>query len=1839
MLGMVRAAGLFLTLISGFGIAGLGGFAGTAAAQDVSRRVISTPNADYPGHDYRTVRGVDAALCEATCLGENLCRAFTYNQSARWCFLKSDFGPLAVAENAVAGRVVETAVLTATAESARLSELQQLMISSSLIDDARRFANTLGNVYFPGSEGYAALREQGFSARRLGDENAAANALGRALALATDDPLAWIEYALATLERTSNDYNVQQDIRQQAASAAINAYLRSTDEATRADALAAIGASMEMRSAWRQSIRSYRASLVLAESRGVRATLDRVVAEHGFRILNYEVDADAASPRICVIFSDQIPSTQPGLADFVTVTGGEGLSIEPEPNQICIDGVQHGGNYHIRVREGFPSWDEEKLLRTAELDVFVRDRAPWVGFAGNAYVVPAGRGASIPMVSINTPAAEATIYRIGDRALYETVRNGSYLRDLQVSDAEEIAYTTGEQVWEGTVSIASELNQQVTTAIPIEEALTELRPGIYVITARVPDTETEYWDSEATQWFIVSDLGLASMVGNDGVHAFVRSLGSAEAVAGVTVRLVAVNNEVLGEVTTDAAGYAHFGAGLARGTGGNAPQMVVAETPNDYAFLDLNRSGFDLTDRGVEGRPSPGPLDVYATTERGIYRPGETVFMTALVRDSLANAVPNLPITIVVERPDGVEAARATVNDQGLGGYLYTIILRDDAMRGSWRMSLFSDPDDSALTGVNFLVEDFEPERLAFEVSTDANAFAVDAPTLVDIEARYLYGATAPFLAVEGEIAVTPVSTLAAFAGYTFGRLDESMETIRQPIDAYAETDEQGLAQLEVSLPELPASTRLFTAQAIFSITDTNGRAVTRGLSLPVTAAGPRIGIRELFDDGAAPEGGAAQFDLIAVSPAGERIAMPGVAWSLLKVETQYQWYSTNGRWNWESVETTRRVADGTVDIGADVPAQVSAGVEWGEYRLEVTSSGDDATSSSTSFYAGWYVADVGTNTPDVLEVALDKQSYRIGETVQLRLNPRFAGTALVTVVDDRLISMHTVAVPEGGATTELQVTTDWGPGAYVVATLYRPMDIEAKRMPARALGLSWAEVEPGDRDLNVVLDLPSEQRPRGPLTIPVSISNLAPGTEAYIAVAAVDLGILNLTNYDPPAPEKWYFGQRQLGMDIRDLYGALIDRMQGTPGALRTGGDGESRSLGATPPTQKLLAYHSGIVRVDFEGKATVTFQVPDFNGTVRVMVQAWSAAGVGSAVKDLFVRDPVVVATSVPRFLHAGDTSRLLVEFTNVSGAPGDYRLEVDADAGIGLRAEDGNHTIALAAEQRATIALPITGDAVGDHEVRLVLVTPGGERLLKDFQLGVRPAGLPTPRRDVIAMSPNGTLTLDASLVSEFVPGTASVTLAAGAAARLDIPEILYALDRYPYGCAEQLTSRALPLLYLDEVAAAVGMGRDEAITARIQNAIAGVLSKQASNGGFGLWGPYDDGDFWLNAYVTDFLTRASALGYDVPALAQKLALDSLSNRLAYASDFSNGGEDIAYALYVLARNGRAAIGDLRYYAEEKINAFATPLAKAQVGAALALYGDRIRSARAFEAAVVALNNTSADYRRGWRSDYGSPLRDEAAVLTLVAESGEPGVNLRDLANRVAASREARRYTSTQEDAWTLLAAAALLKDLDQSALTVAGEPIEGSVFRSYDEAELAAAPITVVNVGLAPVDAVVTAVGVPRELQPESGDGFKIERTYYTPDGTLADVATVGQNDRFVVTLTVTATDARYGRLLVVDPLPAGFEIENPNLSVTGEVSRYPWLTAEQYIEHSESRTDRFVAALTRSESDGLQFVVAYVVRAVSPGVFVHAGAVVEDMYRPERRANSAPGQVEVVGATQ
>ncbi|OIQ31511.1 MAG: PAN domain-containing protein [Alphaproteobacteria bacterium MedPE-SWcel] len=1766
--------------------------------------------------------------CQRACRSQVACVGLVYNVKSNACFPKSELRDPSPFAGALTLRKLQPDPRLALRAIERKARLEGLTASD--IDAARNLAADIGTRYRLSGRSLDVLIDE---ARKLfAGDNAtmAARWMGEAVALSDAADL-WVEYArFIAAVPASSDSETRRNFAEGLA-ASLNGYLRADAPGLQVTALAEAAQLLEKLNRGRDMISLLRVAEEIAPRHDTSVMLDAAIAKYGFRVSDTRVEADGAEPRLCIEFSEELARTDVTYGDYLK-SDVTGLATEANGRELCLSGLDHGQHLRLTLRRGLPAESGETLIKDVSLSQYIRDRSPSVRFPGRAYVLARSAITALPVETVNTDALDLKLFRISDRNLLRSMQEDYFARPLSYWQSESFDETMAEDLWSGTADVVQDLNRDVTTRLPLDDVLRDQPVGIYALSAAIPGADP-YDDPAAMQWFILTDLGVSSMAGADGLHVQVMGLSDAKPRAGITVELISEANAVISRSVTDATGYAHFAPGLTRGRGSAVPAMlVVRAAEEDFAFLSLRDAGFDLSDRGVEGRVAPGPVDVFLTTDRGAYRAGETIHATALARDTRAQAITELPLIAILKRPDGVEYSRHVSDGGQAGGHVFALPVGDSAPRGSWAVEIYADPTADPLSRETVLVEDFLPERIDFEQAIrDPARLRPGGQILVDIEARFLFGAPGAGLAIEGDVSVQPVRRLADWPGYRFGRYDA--EVIRQTRYFSAEdTDAKGQALAVGDLPDIETEGLPLEARLRTRLSDGSARPVERELTAPLRPATPVIGIKPRFADDVVAEGTEAGFDLIALDADLSPTPMQ-VQWVLNRVETRYQWYQLYGNWEWEPITRRERIASGQALLGQD-PLSVAAPVEWGRYELVVERLDGDYVTAAQDFYAGWYMPASDAATPDRLELSLDADAYGPGDTARLRIVAQAPGTALISVIGSRLIDRQAVEVTAGENVIPLAVSSDWGSGAYVTASVLQPAVDRAvdreERTPVRALGIAHATVVQPGQELTVAIDVPEVARPRQTIDAAVQVNGALPGDEIWLTLAAVDVGILNLTGFTSPDPVGYFHGQRRLGMEVRDLYGRLIDPGNGALGRVRSGGDaGLGAQFQSPPPTQDLMAVFRGPVRLDAEGHAVVPVAVPDFNGTVRLMAVAWSDRSIGQAEADMIIRDPVVVTASLPRFLAPGDRSRIRLEITHADGPAGEVELLAEV-VGAGLDLGELPAFVTLAEQGRVMLDLPVSATALGDPEVRLTVTPPGGKALHQILRLPVRANDPEVSETRRFSLAGGDSFHFGADVFDGLRSGSARAVMSAGPLAQFDVPGLLSQLDGYPYGCTEQVTSKAMPLLYLSSVAEAAGLGGGPRVDARIDDAIRKVLTRQAANGAFGLWRA-ESGDLWLDAYVSDFLSRARTQGYGVPDQAFARAMDNLRNRLNYAPDFDNGGEDIAYALLVLAREGAAAMGDLRYYADVKADAFSTPMAAAQLGAALAAYGDQRRADGMFghAARMIAAQESGpgqAHETALLRVDYGTQLRDSAAVLALATEAGSLAVDRDALVARLSAT-DGRR--STQEAAWSLMAAQALVSHPEESGLLVNGQPVTGAFVEVMEGANARELSISA-RAGRG-TEITLTRIGVPVVAPVARGYGFSLTRDYYTPEGEPVDLASVRVGTRLVAVLRVRPVEDIGARLMVNDPLPAGLEIDNPSLLRSGDLRDLDWLSLWE-ADHVEFRSDRFLAAVTSTGDETITL--AYMVRAVSPGMFHHPAASVEDMYRPTYRANTAAGRLQV-----
>ena len=759
-----------------------------------------------------------------------------------------------------------------------------------------------------------------------------------------------------------------------------------------------------------------------------------------YRRLAVETDGDI--PEACLVFSAGLRDDGAlRYADYVDLPAGARVGFRVDGKRLCLAGFSFGSEYRLTLRAGLPGAGDTKLAEPVEVTVEFGDRPASVSF-GPGFVLPRETSEGLPVTTVNVDRLDVKVYRIGDRLLARMRSDLVDERTFHAYRERELESDSGRLVWSGEMPVSGPRNDAVVSLFPLSEAIGKSEPGVYAVVARAAggeDGEDGDYRPWSGQWVVQSDLGLTSFVGDDGLAIAVRSLHTARPAGGIRLALIARDNEILAERTTDADGMARFAPGLMRGTGGAAPVMVMAYGGGDFNFLDLRRPAFDLSDRGVDGRDPAGPVDAFLYTERGIYRPGENVELVSMLRDSTARAITGQSWTIRLTRPDGKEYRRFAVRDQGAGAGRLTVALPAAAARGAWEASAHLDPEGPAVGRVGFEVQDFVPQRLGLTVGAHPAALAPGEQVAIPVEARFLYGAPASALAGEAELAIEPdPAPFPAFKGFRWGMADERFAGDRVPL-SIADTDESGRTMVTGALPAAIRSTLPLRADISIAIREPGGRATGEHVRIPIRTGPLALGIRPHFD-GSVREGHEAAFDVIAVDGAGTRVGAE-FRYRLLRDVSTWQWYRSGSRWRYERVAREREIAAGTLAVGASAPAIIRQAVGWGQYRLVVD---DQATGGATSvrFWSGWY-GDSSADRPDRLRIAADKPGYRPGETARLHVETDSAGEALLVVANERIHETRTLRIPAGGSDVTVAVGRDWGPGAYAMVTLYRPMTAE----------------------------------------------------------------------------------------------------------------------------------------------------------------------------------------------------------------------------------------------------------------------------------------------------------------------------------------------------------------------------------------------------------------------------------------------------------------------------------------------------------------------------------------------------------------------------------------------------------------------------------------------------------------------------------------------------------------------------------------------------------------------------------------------------------------------------
>jgi uncharacterized protein YfaS (alpha-2-macroglobulin family) len=1545
-----------------------------------------------------------------------------------------------------------------------------------------------------------------------------------------------------------------------------------------------------------------------AKHREALATARRAA---GLLVREVRAEPDAEPARACLAFTSapaRRSDWQPG--DWIRAEPAlPGMAVTKEGDQICVAGLPWGRTTRLTLRAGLPGEDGLRMTRDTEIAVAMPSRTPRIVFDSRSFILPRGQQPRIGVATVNVAALNLRLARVTERNLVNLTRDWRPGEQMEGWTASVAGENMGRIVWEGRAELPpAEANRLARHALPLPEALLTAGPGIYVLLARPGDGTTGGWRSEAAVAVLATDLGISAWRGPGGVAAQVRGFADATPKAGARVALMAHNNDILAEAVTDADGLVRFNPALMRGEGPLAPAALHAFLGEDFAALDLETAAFDLSDRGAAGRPHPGPLDAFVWLDRGIYRPGETVQVSALLRDAGGQPV-DLPARLRVLRPNGQVFWQGVPDRVAGAAFTVPVALSTSAAAGAWSVEVLADPNAPPIGTASFRVDAIVPERLEVTAGPLPAQLVAGRPAQVPVTARFLYGAPGAGLSGSAELRlVLDEAPFEAWRGWRFGLADETFTPDLQSFDV-PETDAQGRTTLALTLPSAPDSTRPVRAEVVVSVQEPGGRASGTRFALPVRARGTLLAIRPGFAGDAVDANGEAAFDIAAVDPDGAAVA---AALRLRLVRERPDWRIVIREriarfetvWRDEPVDSTElRVAPGA-------PGRFARTLPFGRYRIEVSEPNGLAI-ASYRFRSGWAGAEA-PEVPDRVDLASDRRAYAPGEVARLRITPPFAGRASIAVLTDRLVSTRDIEVPEAGAEVEVPVDAAWGPGAHVAVTVFRPGQSPAGR-PGRALGLAWIGLDPAPRRMEVAIEAPDLVRPRTRVEMPVRIAG-ASGGSAMLTLAAVDEGILRLTRFRSPDPVEHFLARRRLGLDIRDDYGRLIAPPEGEAAVLRQGGDGLDLTAGLEIP-QKLVALFSGAVNVGPDGVARVPLELPDFAGELRLMVVAWEGNRIGAASRPMTVREAVVAEALLPRFLAPGDEARLPVLLHNIELPAGEVVTTLTASGAIEL-VGPARLAQTLVTGARVTPTTTLRATMAGEGVLRLAVTGPDGFRTEREARITVRSSRAPVTEVAVRMIAPGETAPV-ALPADRFIAGSWRARATWGAPVRYDPAALLAALKSFPLDCLEQASSRVLALTFAPQNA---DLAQED--QAALGQAIASVLDRQGYDGQFGFWNADSTIQRWASLYATEALLRARAAGATVPEPALAAALRQAEEALERNGEGAEFLALQAYRVHVLSLAGRNRMGAARRLAEQ-LSELPTPLARAQLAAAFARAGDRPRAEQIFGAALETTG------RNAWFFDFGSAQRDLLAIALLLKESGVAQDRLPNLLGRLPGADLTPAVTNTQEQAWAVAAASVLGRDGRPVRVTFDGRdlptaPVVGAALTSAGEAR---------NRGDAPVAQAVSIAGVPTSPLPAASQGMRVARRFFAMDGQPLNLDALRTGTEFVLLLEARALTGERHQAMILQGLPAGWEI-TARLPA-GDIQGMPWLGTLTETEAQPARDDRYAAAVTLTTEAPLSRL-AVRLRAVTPGRFELPGMEAQDMYRPGVFARQNTARIAVLG---
>lgn len=1630
-------------------------------------------------------------------------------------------------------------------------------------------------------------------------------------------------------------------------------------------------------------------SPVGAETRG-SDVLD-IPAKNLFTILDAHIDNGSVAI-LKIVFSEPISPNQ-NLNGLVRVGNRSDLRTEIDGNTLRIYPENTKGKVRVQVMKAVKSAYGNRLKQDFRETLAFTQTKPAVRLISKGVILPGADRTPLFFETVNLKQIEVRVVEIFEDNMLQYLQENklgnpypSYLKRVgrrvayKKLDLEEKGAVTPDQ-WMAHALDLSELIktrpgslyriqfrfEREHTTYRCDEPLEEIdEDEAYLARQAEEEREQEYWDDERWQWrdnyynwrerdnpchrayynqdreatatVLGSDLGLIVKKGNNRSYHFATSnLISAAPEQGVDIELYNFQQQLLGTVRTDRQGFASYDAE-------GAVAFAVARKNQHFAYAALkDGNALSTSNFDVEGTQLSKGLKGFLYTERGVYRPGETIHLTFALDDA-ANTLPaNHPValevtdargrlvqrTVLKDRPVQLDPKYTAVPRKPL--YYFPIPTEETAVTGNWYARI---KVGGAEFGKSLKVATVKPNRLKIKLDFDRKYVRAGASANADIEALWLHGAPARNL----DYTISAEYSLLArpFPDYPKFAFTDPVRSFYSYKEAFAsgKLDGQGRDRIAKKIPEVAKAPGMLRMTLTTLVKEGGGDFSQDVQTQDLAPYNYFVGLKspEPREYGSFYTDESQTFEAVSLDDQGTPV--PGRDLEVEVFQIAWRWWWNRGRDNLSRYEDAtyhkpykniklRTGTDGKARFELQIPDE-----DGGRYLIRIRDrESGHATGRTTYFYKNWWRSpdDGESGSTQMLVFSPDKERYTLGEDIEIRFPSATKGYALVSVENGtEVLSQQWITTQEGQTEVRIPTTAEMAPNVYVNISLLQPHSTRENDRPMRLYGVVPVLVDNPKTVLKPVLEMPDELVPEEKFTVRVSEQNREAMT---YTLAVIDEGLLDLTRFATPDIHSAFYSRSALGVKTFDIYDLVMGAYSISAGNIYAIGGGGGAE---TPKNQKAQRFKPmvrflGPFELRKGQKARHEIEMPNYIGSVRTMlIAANSASAYGSTDKTTPVRKPLMVLTSVPRKLSPGETLTLPVTVFAMDPSIRNVRVRVESDSG--LRALDGNEKTITFSEMGEQI-VPFTFEVLPGYDrtdIR-VEVSGAGETASDETEVAIFNPNPMSHRQTTVELEPEGRQILNLESFGE--AGTQNLDVEFSTLPPMNLERRLNELVTYPHGCVEQVTSAAFPQLYLNDLMD-VTYDRKKQIEENIKETIRRLGSYQAPDGGLSYWPGGSIANDWGTSYAGHFMLEAKSKGYRLP-------LTFLNNWLSYQKKASrewnprvNSGWGMlaqAYRLYTLALAGQADFAAMNRLRETRE---LTDAAAVRLAAAYAIIGKKGAALSLLEGASATFTERSYN-----RYSYGSAFRNQAMALetyTLLDDS-----RVRTTAEELARALASDRWLSTQETAYALMSLSKMVIKNGgralQTSLVYRGNRVEVSTDKPLASRSLEASQETqeliLDNKGKNKVYVTVTQGGRPKMGQErEEQRNLSAKVTFLDGTGTSIQPTSLRQGSELTARVVVTNRSRNKAWNVALSQIvPSGWEIVNTrfaNGSVSGNSADYTDIRDDRALYY-------FDLAPGASRTFTLRINASYLGRYYLPGVQV------EGMYDNRFFARTEGRFVEVV----